>query len=204
MNKKLLLIAIAILAISVASAANVFVSKNEQCENNVVTYTEEVDVYETITHTKPVFVSKEQYFAENDTTATILVYSHDEEVSQELKQGTKMVEKQKTVCVDNSKMEVSDGLNTVVLDYLDKNFECSNTASGMECDSTLDGDGDGKCRSGESCYFVTKEDSCIKIKQQNSGSSPLFETKTVDGVCFIVERDSSFKQDWNLLGGASQ
>ncbi|MBI2136472.1 hypothetical protein HYU06_05355 [Candidatus Woesearchaeota archaeon] len=96
------------------------------------------------------------------------------------------------------------GLKNIALDYIGNKFECRQAGDSIICDSKLDGNGDGICQSGESCYLVEKENDCIKVTEANSLSGFELETKTVNGVCFKVQRDKSFKKKWELVKEAAQ
>ena len=206
MNKKLIVAILFLILIGIVYAVDTSLSvqKKEQCVNKVMAYTEEEPVYSTVTKQLPVFVLQEVYFENNNTYANLTVQQGTESYQENIQTGIQLVSKQKTVCEDTSYLEVGDGIKSIVLDYLGNKFECKQNEATFICDSKLDGNGDGICQSGESCYLVEKENDCIKVTQANSLAEFELETKTVNGICFKVERDKSFKKKWELVKEASQ
>lgn len=204
--KKISLIVLVLVVVGVVYAASgLFVQKVEQCDEQIVTYQEEEPVYELVTRERPTYTEEEVYYAENDSYGTVWVQNGTEEYQEQVQTGTKTVTKQRAVCPDTSYLEVGDDTNKVVLEYIGNHFECKPNGDIIECDSRWDGNGDGRCQSGESCYFVEKEDGCIKVTQKNSNAGYKYETKTINGVCFKIQRDTSFKKKWDLVtGGGGQ
>ncbi|MFC1800565.1 hypothetical protein ACFLYT_00750 [Nanoarchaeota archaeon] len=202
-NKAIIIFVILMLAGVVYAASGLNVAKKEQCDEKTIEYEEDEPVYEKVTKFRTKYKQVQKHHDLNNTD--YLVSEPDGQEAYEVDEivSTKKVKKQKTVCPDSSYLEIKQDTKTVILDYLSKNFECRQAGvNDIRCDSRLDGNGDGRCSSGESCYFIQEGDDCLEISQINSldkgATSNEFD---VNGVCVKVYSDESFNSEWNLLGG---
>lgn len=86
--------------------------------------------------------------------------------------GTKKIErvsflKNVTVCSEIEKYNISVGTGMINLD-LKENWVCKYNNKELVCDSVYDGNGDGKCSSGESCIIYSVENlKLIKSEDAN-------------------------------------
>lgn len=205
MKKRVFVLLIILFAGIVYAANDWSILKKEQCEDTVVEYIEEVPVYENVTKYRTKYKEVEKYSAENETYYNTYEEDGQEAYTVKVKTGVNKVVKQKTVCKDTSYLEIKQDAKTLVLDHLENDFYCDQDGAEIVCDSKLDGNGDGYCASGESCYFIKEKDDCLEVLQVNSldrGASS--EELTINGMCVKVISDDSFKEQWNLVGGDLQ
>ncbi len=102
--------------------------------------------------------------------------------------GQQVVTKSYQQCT-TTKLRVNNGQKIVEIDL--KEYACSNTESGsmitVICDSKYDGNGDGKCNSGESCQQILVNGTTIQKLEKNSDDE------------YRADDESYFMQDISMV-----
>ncbi|MBI2546704.1 hypothetical protein HYV81_06010 [Candidatus Woesearchaeota archaeon] len=133
------------------------VDKNLDCQS--VSYEELAPVYENVTEQREIWGTCQVFSVENQTNQPKPCITANETYIVTIQTGYQNVTKQRQECAEDSYTITA---NSITEDIIYKQFgRCSyqNITDGIviTCDSKYDGNGDGKCQSGESCcsYTVT-------------------------------------------------
>jgi len=201
----MMVVLISSICIGIVYATDVWsIMKKEQCKERVIKVSEKVPEYKKVIKFRPKYKLVERYIKKNDSVVYEYKKSGEESYEDEVFKGMKIVEKEKRICDDSSYLELRTSKKRIVLDYLSNDFYCQTSGDLIVCDSKLDGNGDGVCDSGESCYIIEHK-GCLEITQVNSHDK---ETSTerlmLDGVCVKIRTDASFKTKWHLIKGVSK